>query len=575
MSDAEAIDAVAVDEALRQQESLLAFVASISRELELQPLLTLILQHACDLIGADVGTIGLYDAERRVVRTEAVYNMPPDELGTERPEGVGLSGETVQRGVPVLIDRYGDLPRPTQLSMVENSVIGMPIHWNGQLIGAFGVGAYPDAADSGGETRRHHFTEADINMLALFARHAAIAIANARRYALEHVRKERLSLIARIGSIVTADLRLGELLQNAADAIHELLGYQNVAIPLVDRDDPDTLVLRTVGGHYKSIVRGEYRIPVTQGIMGAAVRTREPILVNDVASDPRHLPTPGATGITAELAVPILLGERVLGVLNVEGEDRFTEDDAASLRIVADQLAVAIENARLYGDARRLAIVEERQRVARELHDSVTQQLVGMVLIGESLAPAYRREPDEGTRRVDRVLALGRAALGEMRALVAELRPSDSSAPPEPVQPQPASRVRTDGLVTALYHHVNEHAAELPEVRIETAGYVARETHIEETLFRIAQEALNNVIKHAQASLVTITLESSKSFTRVTIHDNGDGFVRDGRRRPARSRQGSGLGLSIMKERAESAGGSLTIESEPGKGTTLRVRVPL
>jgi signal transduction histidine kinase len=385
------------------------------------------------------------------------------------------------------------------------------------------------------------------------------------------MRKERLALIARIGRIVTADLRLGELLQSAADAIHELLDYPNVAIPLVDRDDADTLVLRTVGGHYKQIIRGEYRIPVTQGLMGAAVRTRDVVLLNDVASDPRHLPTPGATDITAELAVPILLGDRVLGVVNVESGESFTEDDAASLRTVADQLAVAIENARLYGDARNLAIVEERQRVARELHDSVTQHLVGMVLIGESLGSAYRREPDEGTRRVERVLGLGRAALGEMRALVAELRPADSSAPVEPVQSQPRSRVRSDGLVAALHAHIDEHAAALPEVSIMARDYVSRESHVEETLFRIAQEALNNVTKHAQASVVTITIESSDD-TRVIIRDNGQGFSPT--KRPRGRRKGTGLGLSIMKERAESVGGSLVIESSVGKGTVLRIRIP-
>lgn len=572
MTEMRDIGAAAVDEALRQQEGLLAFIASISRELDLQPLLTLILRHACELIGADVGTIGLYDAERRIVRTEAVYNMPPDELGAERPEGVGLSGETVQRRQPVFVDRYGDLPSPAQPSLVENSVIGMPIFWNGQLIGAFGIGAFPDAVDETGKTKRRRFTEADVDLLALFARHAAIAIANARRYAAEHLRKERLGLIARIGRIITADLRLGELLQSAADAIHELLDYPNVAIPLVDRDDPDTLVLRTVGGHYKQIIRGEYRIPITQGLMGAAVRTRDVVLVNDVASDPRHLPTPGATGITAELAVPILLGDRVLGVVNVESGDPFTEDDAASLRTVADQLAVAIENARLYGDARNLAIVEERQRVARELHDSVTQHLVGMVLIGESLGPAYRREPDEGTRRVERVLGLGRAALAEMRTLVAELRPADSSAPVEPVHFQPASRVRTEGLVAALHHHVDDHAAALPEVEIRAERYVARESHVEETLFRIAQEALNNVTKHAAATRVSIVIETTDA-TRVIIRDDGCGFT-PGQRARGR-RRGTGLGLSIMKERAESVGGSLVIESADGVGTVLRVRIPL
>src|SRR5262249_34495928 len=143
----------------------------------------------------------------------------------------------------------------------------------------------------------------------------------------------RLALIARIGRIITSGLELNELLQTAADAIHDLLGYPNIAIPLLDPGDPQTLCIRTVGGHYRELVHTQYRLSISCGIMGAAVRERRVQLVNDVQADPRYVPTPGCVGIRAELAVPILLGEQVLGVLNAESSEPFNDEDAMSLQI--------------------------------------------------------------------------------------------------------------------------------------------------------------------------------------------------------------------------------------------------
>ena len=302
---------------LRQQESVRAVVESISGELELQPLLERILRHACELIGAEHGTIGLVDHERDLVRTAAGYHMPPGEIGAEMPRGVGLAGVVLERGTPVVLARYGDLPHPTQPSLGDHSVIGMPIEWDGRMIGFLGVGC--GAEPLGLE---------EAETLAAFARPAAIAIANARRYQDERQRSERMALVARVARLVSADLRLDDLLQSAADAIHELLGFPNLAIPLIDPQQPDTLVVTVKGGHYKRLIEGEYRIPVTVGLMGEAARTRTTVLVNDVTADPRYLTTPGGAPARAELAVPILLGDRALGVVNVERDEPFSTEDA-------------------------------------------------------------------------------------------------------------------------------------------------------------------------------------------------------------------------------------------------------
>ncbi|MCK5746521.1 MAG: GAF domain-containing protein, partial [Oricola sp.] len=154
------------------QDHLREMIEVISGELELRPLLTVIVQKACELLRAERGSIGLIDPEEGVVRIEAVYRMPPEELGSIARPGEGLAGRVYAERQPVLLDRYGDLTTAPLAGMDEDSVIGMPIMWRGDIIGTFGIGAGPPK----------RFGDNDILMLGAFARHAAIAINNARAY---------------------------------------------------------------------------------------------------------------------------------------------------------------------------------------------------------------------------------------------------------------------------------------------------------------------------------------------------------------------------------------------------------
>lgn len=410
-----------VETLIRRQESLLAFIEAMTSEAELQPLLTRILRYACELIGADNGAIGLVDPGRDVVRMEAIYSMPASELGTEIPRGVGLTGAVVARGEPVVLGRYGDVAAPTQPELLENAVMGVPITGTGGLIGVFGVGR---AAEWRGDRliRPVPFDAAEVSTLSLFARHAGVAIENAQRSTQERAKRKRLEAIARIGRIITSDRALAEQLGAAAETIFELLEYRNVLVALVDPADPTSLPVRAAAGASDRIVKGEYRIPLDRGIMGEVVRTRRLQSAVGVGGDPA----------AAELAVPILLGDRVLGVLHVHGGGRFGEEDAASLGVIADQLAVAVENERLQEAGQRVTVLEARERLARDLHDSVAQHLFGMMLMGESLSRAWGRDKLEGRRRMDRLVELSRAALCDMHALLAKLRPEADSPPDRP-----------------------------------------------------------------------------------------------------------------------------------------------
>ena len=560
-------DQVRADKLLHKEGLILSSMEAVSGELELVPLLDRLLFHACDLIDADDGTIGLLDRESGGMRIASEYRMPEPELGRLYPPGVGLLGEILRTGKPVILERYDALPRPAPLAGA-NAVLGVPISWRGALVGCFGIGRRPETSAERG--RPHHFTERDADTLELFARHAAIAIENARRYGEEQERRERFQLVARIGQIVTQGLDLDDILQSAADAIHELLGYPNVAIPMLDPEDPDTLVIRIVGGHYRRLITREYRQSIHEGIMGAAVREGRTIMVDDVRNDPRHVQTPGTDATGAELSIPIRLGNVALGVLNVERPEPFGPEDAEGLEIVADQLAVAIENARLYDQGRALAALAERQRLARDLHDSVTQMLFGTVMIAESLSAAWKRDPALGEERTQRMLELSRATLGEMRSLLAELRPPEGESEGPPPGAYGVRRVRRNGLVDPLAEHARRIAGEDLDVHVDASAYLCNSAW-EEALFRIGQEAVSNAVRHAAAGEVRIRIATVDDGTELEISDDGTGFDPEG---CAQASESGGMGLASMRERAQAHGGRLDIESAPGRGTRLHVWVP-
>ena len=225
------------------------------------------------------------------------------------------------------------------------------------------------------------------------------------------------------------------------------------------------------------------------------------------------------------------------------------------LQSLADQTAVAIENARLYRQAQQLAVVEERNRLARELHDSVTQALYGITLHAEA---AYRQleaaNPQLANEQLVELRGTAQEALREMRLLIFELRPSV-------VEMQvlvPALRARLEA--------VEERAGMQVEMNLDENLDLS--DRIQDGLYRIAQEALNNALKHAKANQIILNLSGTLSKVTLEIKDDGLGF------KPDEAIEGGGLGLDGIIERAELLRGELSIDSQPGKGTIIRIEVP-
>ncbi len=257
----------------------------------------------------------------------------------------------------------------------------------------------------------------------------------------------------------------------------------------------------------------------------------------------------------AVVSVPLRCRDRIVGALSVFYPHRRDpgESEIAFLSAIADQAAVAAENARLYLEARDKAALEERQRLARELHDSVSQALYGIALGARTARTLLDRDPDHAAEPLDYVLSLAEAGLAEMRALIFELRPES---------------LETEGLIAALDKHLavirTRHGL---AVRATLPDEPDLPLDVKQAVYRIAQEALNNTVKHARARQVDLRLERSADEVILEVSDDGVGFDSEA------SFPGH-LGLRSMRERAAGFGGRIEVESVPARGTRIDVHIP-
>lgn len=253
--------------------------------------------------------------------------------------------------------------------------------------------------------------------------------------------------------------------------------------------------------------------------------------------------------------VPVAAKGRIMGGIGVgqESPDYFSKHHADLALTVANQAAITMINAELYRNAQSIAVLEERQRLARNLHDAVNQSLFSAGLIAEVLPRLWEKDQAEARRSLEDLRRLTRGAMAEMRALLAELRPS----------------TLTDADLGDLLRLLGNAFAGRTNIpaNVSVAGKGGLPAEVQVAIYRICQEALNNVAKHAQASNVDIALTHDEGAVELSIRDDGQGFD------PKLIASGH-YGLSMMRERAETSGLRLSITSKPGKGTTISIKWP-
>ena len=357
-------------------------------------------------------------------------------------------------------------------------------------------------------------------------------------------------------------LEVRDVLKTIVASARELLGAQYAALGVPD--DHGGFAQFVVDGVSDAQWKAIGPLPRQHGILASMLREAKTERLADVRKDPRFEGWPSAHPDMSDfLGLPIKDGDEVIGALFLANKDcpkpeggcGFTEEDADLLEILAQHAAIALTNARLYERSRELTIAEERSRLAHELHDAVSQKLFSLRLTAQAAAALVDRDPSRAKGELQQVAVLAAEAADELRAAVVELRPA---------------ALDEDGLVATLRTQIQVlDRAHSARVTFDSCGVRALPSSQEEAVLRVAQEALHNALRHSGAERVDVTLARRGSAAVLRVADDGGGFDPKAIRRAGRH-----LGLVSMRDRASGVGGTLTVESAPGKGTTIEMEVP-
>jgi signal transduction histidine kinase len=355
---------------------------------------------------------------------------------------------------------------------------------------------------------------------------------------------------------VTARLSVREVLQTIVTSARRLLGCEYAALGVPD--EAGSFAEFVVDGVSAAQWRAIGPVPRQHGLLGVLLREPRPLRLADISAHPDFEGWPPAHPRLVEfLGMPITDGDEVLGGLYLANKPTpggFTGEDEDLLRLLAGHAAIALVNARLYERSRELSIVEERNRIARELHDAVSQKLFSLRLTTEAAAALVDRDPARAAAELATVRRLAAEAADEVRAIVVGLRPAELAG---------------DGLDVALRKQA-ELLDRVHTARVRfTAGPVPRlPAGREQAVYRIAQEALHNALRHASPGRVDVRLAARGRSLVLEVADDGAGFDPD-----TAGSAGRRLGLASMRERARAAGATLAVRSRPGGGTTVRLEV--
>ncbi len=356
---------------------------------------------------------------------------------------------------------------------------------------------------------------------------------------------------------IASERSVEPILQRLVEAARELVDAEYAALGVPDGEGGFAQFL--TAGMTDELVSSLGPLPRTHGLLGAMLEAPEPYRIDDIQRDPRFRgwwPT-GHPDMRSFLGVPIVARSGIVGAFYLTdklGADEFSHADQELIETFAAHAAVAIENARLYERSRELNIVEERNRLARELHDAITQRLFALRLASESAAELLERDPAAARGQLDRLRELSDEAIEELRSVILALRPVT---------------IETEGLAAALSKHVELlRRAYGREISLDVVGEPNLPAAAGTEVLRIAQEALQNALRHSGADELEVRLEASDGRVVLSVADSGEGF--DAGAPDVRSRR---LGLTSMEERAQALGGTLEIVSQPERGTTVRLEV--
>jgi signal transduction histidine kinase len=536
-----------------RMRALLEAGVALTSELSLESLLQRIVELAAELTDARYAALGVIDAsgselERFV--TTGVDAQTHAAIG-ELPRGRGVLGALIRDSAVLRLHDLSDDPRsvgfpPNHPPM--HTFLGVPLHLRGVAYGNLYLTEKANGAD---------FGEEDEELVTLLAGQAAVAIENARLYESATRRSQQLESLMEIGAALTRETELPKLLELVTRRLRELIGARLVLIAVPSTED--SLRIEAADGEEAEEFLGmtlDYSSSKSGRVLDRRRSERLDSLIDDPEVDREFA---RRMGMRAALFVPLLVGERAIGVIEafdkLAADRRFSNDDLLVMEMFAAQAAMAVDTAtRVARDAFQRAVEAqelERKRLARELHDETGQALTSILLGLRSLEEAGDERIGEAVSSLRELVV---QTLQDVRRLAVELRPT---------------ALDDFGLAAAL-ERLADTFAEQTGTAVEFESRLVEDRlpgDVETVLYRIVQEALTNIVKHAHADHVSIVLQSKAKVVTAVIEDDGRGFVADEQR-------DGGLGLKGMKERVELVNGRFEVESSKGAGTTLVVEVP-
>lgn len=545
------------------QERLIALhQASLElvKDVSLETLLERIATVACEQADARYAALGVLDTHGKLEKFISVGMTEKDiKRIAHPPKGHGLIGALMNSKEPLRVPVIRDHPKSFGFPAYHppmRSFLGVPIRTGDRQLGQIYLTEKKDAPE---------FTADDEKIIQMLAAYAATAITNARLY--EQMRERDIALTRRnvdmallngIASTLTSSLELDEILNKTLGLVMNYMRVEAGEIFLLEEDDKSLRMVLHRGQAAEAFwTRNVFK--VGDGYIGIVAETRKPVVSNDLANDVRFLREAVVKAGFRQIAcIPLLSGENLMGVMSVSTLSREPIDDrnVEMMAAVGNWAGLAIENARLHSNARRLAILEERERIGMDLHDGIIQSIYGVGLSLESAFHSVEENPNDAKQRVQHAIDGLNQAIRDLRSYILDLRPR---------------QLGSDGLMAGIKRLSAEYRANtFADVLItepESDLIDLPQGHVL-TLFHICQEALANSAKHARAKKIQIAVWATDERVLMEINDDGKGFDIDS------MNENIGHGLANMRTRARSIGGDVDISSAPNEGTTVLAWVP-
>ncbi len=534
-------------------------IAAVAGETpDLHALLNAGLDHVLDVMRVESGLICTVDLAREEHSAVAARGFSPDLIRRVSRAKLGqdpVANEVVRTGRPVVIEHCLQDPRVAEAARREgiHSTISVPLKSHGEITGILVVAS----------RKERRFTDADQELLASVGSQLGMAIRNASLYERSLQRNREMEALLVVSRAVAESLDLPQVLDRALAPILEITSADAAEIWLTE--DGRELVLKCHRGAASDIFHARTHFLIGEGFPGLAAQTGSTVVTHDLAVDPRFLRGEiREAGFQTYCALPLLHRDRLVGVLGVAARAHEALTRPEELRLLAgigEVVSVAIENTRLYERVQDAAVLEERERIAREMHDGLAQVLgyinTKSLAIRKLLASGHVLQAQDELAQMEDA---ARDVYADVREAILGLRSSPRSE---------------GGLLPSLQRYL-ERYQEITgiQTRMEVRGpaeAVRLSPSAEIQVMRIVQEAMSNVRKHAAAGVVTVGFETVGDTLHVAVTDDGRGF--DPEQLPLRG--WPRFGLQTMRERAEAIGGRFRVESRPGLGTSVMVNMPI